>query len=502
MLSSLSFLSPGQPWPPPSEKERLENYDRNRKLFEGDHDEVFADQFKRIQRVIGNFQDVISYSVIVNFHKLISVKIADLLLGEEPKIAAGEDNSPEQACIDKIKENSDLINTAFQTCIDLSRFGDGLFLVYKDADINSGKIDVTQPSMWFPVVSPDNIKKIQCHVLAWTYETLEEYEPTNLLDKVADKLFGSEPSTKKYLKVQIHYKGYYEERLYLLEGDFIKKAVQDPVIVKTGLTDFAIVPVPNLITSDRVHGMNDYKDISSLVSELEVRISQIAKVLDKHAEPSVTGPSTCLEQDPQTGEWHLKMGNFFPRDNNDDPDVKYITWDAQMDANFKHIDKLINLLYTVSEMGSAIFGDSMQGGGRSTSSVASGTALRRLMISPLAKVNRIRMRFDPALKKVIKLCSQLGGEEITDLSKVPINITWNDGLPKDPKEEADIMAVRTGNKPTISQYRAIQSMDGLSDEDAQTELDRINEDESRTNPLGGGNFPFSGDNSGGTGGET
>lgn len=472
MLTSLEFLSPGQLWPPPSERERLMQYAINKRIFEGDHGNVYQSQFKRIQRIIGNFNDVISYCVIANFQKLISLKTADLLLGETPKVAAGEEGSEEQITIDNIKENSDLINTAYQTTIDVSRYGDGLFYVYKDIDTGAGRIDVTQPSIWFPVISPDNLKKIQYHVLAWTYEQ--------------DK--------NKYLKCQIHSKGSYEERIYLLKDSEIKQLISSET-KNTGLKDFAVIQIPNTITSDRTFGLDDYNDIDSIISELEVRVSQIAKVLDKHAEPSVQGPASALEMDPSTGEWKLKMGNYFPKDSNEDADVEYIVWDAQMEANFKMIEKLTNLLYTISEMGSAIFGDMTS----NTGQIVSGSALRRLMISPLAKVNRIRMRFDPALKKAIKLCSQLGGEGIKDLSKTPISITWKDGLPEDPKEQADIMAIRTGNKSTISQYRAIQSQDNLSDEETNIELDRIAEDEAKANPIGGQNFPFSG--TGNSGGE-
>lgn len=473
MLTSLNFLNTGQPWPPESEVDRLKNYETNRKIFECMHHEVYAEQFKRIQRVIGNFQNVVSYHILVNYQKLLSVKVADLLLGEAPKITAGKDGTPEQDTVDKIIETSDLYNTCYMDTLDVSRYGDGLLFIYKDGDLKTGKIDVTQPTIWFPVVSPDNLKKILCHVLAWTYESVDE-----------------KGKRQKYLKADIHYKGNYQERIYKIDdaygeiGEIV--STQD---YKTGLADFAVIQVPNLITSDRVYGIDDYNDIDSILAEIEVRLSQIAKILDKHAEPSVTGPSMCLEKDPESGEYHLKMGNYFPRDNKDDPEVKYITWDAQLEANFKMIDTLINLLHTISEMGSALFGDTSSGGKSAGGNAVSGTALRRLMMSPLAKVNRIRMRFDPALKKAIKLCSQIGGEGITDLTNTKISIVWKDGLPEDPKEQADIMMTRTGNKATISQYRAIQSLDGLSDPDTQLELDRIAEDESKANPISGQNFP-------------
>ena len=122
--------------------------------------------------------------------------------------------------------------------------------------------------------------------------------------------------------------------------------------------------------------------------------------------------------------------------------------------------------------------------------IASGTALRRMMISPLAKTNRVRMRFDAGIKKAIKLCSQLGGDGIIYLSKEKINIFWNDGLPGDPKEEAEVMAIRTGNKSTLSQYSAIQRLDGLSDEDTAKEIEAIKQDEVNNNPLSNMNFDY------------
>ena len=58
-----------------------------------------------------------------------------------------------------------------------------------------------------------------------------------------------------------------------------------------------------------------------------------------------------------------------------------------------------------------------------------------------------------------------------------ISITWKDGLPDDPKESAEIMQIRTGNKATISQYSAIQMLDGRTDPDTAAELDLIRQDD-------------------------
>ena len=219
MLTDLSFLDIGQKFPPSCESERLEMYRDNKDLFESKHVDVYKEQLKRIERVIGNFDEVFSYSVILNFQKLISLKTADLLLGKPPEITLGEIDSKEQKAVETIAKNSDLINTLNEIAIDISRYGDGLLYIRNNG--KGGIIDVAQPSLWFPVVSPDNAREILYHVLAWTTKTIQN---NNEITK---------------LKVMIHSKGSYEKREYLVEGSTILKSTKAPEIIKTGLDDFA-----------------------------------------------------------------------------------------------------------------------------------------------------------------------------------------------------------------------------------------------------------------------
>jgi len=474
MLTDLSFLNPGEKWPPVAELDRLDTYDKNRQLFEGGHAQVYSESFKRIQRVIGNFNDVVSYATVMNFQKKISLKTADFLWIEPPKISAGEDESAEQQAIKAIIENSDLYNTGYSTTLDISRFGDGLLLIYKDGA--AGRIDVAQPGNWFVVVDPVNIKRVQYHVLA---------------------TLGGVKGQEK-LTVQIHGRGQYEERIYRIDdsqpatslvgsaikvGKYLGTYTSNTVI--TGLTDFAIVQIPNVMTSDRCYGLDDYSDVDSIISEILVRISQISKILDKHADPSVQGPLSALEQDPVSGQWKLKLGNYFARMDKDDPGVEYVTWDGQLAASFTQVEKLINFLAVISEMGTAVFGNA-----EGTGAATSGTALRLRYVSLLSKIKRISLRYTPALVKAIKLCSQLGGLNLSDKD---ISVVWQDGLPNDEKERADIANVRTGGKPTISQKEAIMYLDGKSDKQAQTSLDLIMEEEAAAAPSPLGDFPDEGD---------
>ena len=461
MLTNLNWLSEGERFPPLPEKRRLDMYRNNKELFESEHAEIYREDLKRIERVINNFQDVISYPVVLNFQKLMSLKVADLLFGEPPSISAKDVRK--QLAIDTIMDNSKLLDQAYQAAIDASRYGDGLFYVHKKGD--HGVIDLTQPCIWYPIVSEDNIKDRTAEVLAW---------------KVGEDR----------LKVSIHYQGRYEEREYQCENGNIGKLTKAPVDMQTGLTDFAVVQVSNTLTSDRVTGIDDYTDVDSIIADIMVRIGQIDRILDKHANPSLSGPKSALEQDPVSHEYKLVLGSYFIRDNEASADVKYLTWDGQLAANFTQLEKLINLLYTISEMGSALFGD-MTG---STGQVASGTALKRLMVSPLAKVARLRAKMDTALKTAIVLCSQLGGKDIVKLDYADISIKWQDGLPADDTETAAILTQRLAGKASMSQKRALVVYDGLSEEEAEEELLTIQEEENLANPMSG--IPTVGDNTG------
>lgn len=462
MLTDLTFLNIGQSWPPSSEKERLQKYSENKLLFKGKHNEVYKDWVRLLRD-----DKKATLELILNWHKRLSLLWADLLLSEPPKFAAGKESSKEQVEIDKILEENDLFNTAYELVIDISRFGTGIFNIYTNG--SRGVISATPTDTWFPVVDNVNIKNIIYHILAQVYT------------------IGAGEKQEKFLQVQIHERGRFTIRKYQIEGGIIKREVVVPQVVNTGLSDFAIIPVNNVVTSDEIIGSDDYTDLDSIIQEMEIRIAQISRILDKHSDPNMYGDENAMEEDPETGETTFRGGGkFFPVSQGGQI-PGYIVWDAQLDANWKQLEFLLSQLYILSETSAACFGDLKQG------LAESGSALRRLMMAALAKTQRIRLRLDPAIKKAVKLCSQInGGANLTD---VPVNIFWKEGLPRDEKEDAEIMAIRTGSSGgdrTISRRSAIKRLDNLTDEELDQEMERITEDEMASNPMA--SPPFSGDN--------
>ncbi len=452
MLTSLDFLLSGKPWPPPKEAERICRYAQNRLLFEGHHADVYKDWIRLLRE-----DQQASLEMVLNWHKRLTLLFCDLLLGEPPRITAGDRGSPEQDTLDRILDENGLMNTAYEVALDLSRFGTGLFKIRYDG---RAIIEGQQPSIWYPVVAQDNLKEITAHVLAYSYE--EE----------SKGLLGNK--TQEYLKTEIHERGKITSATFMLKNGIISEE-RERAVTDTGVDEFLVVPVNNILTTDRITGLDDYTDLDSIIQELEVRTAQISRILDKHADPNMYGPDTALEQDSRTGEWSFRGGGkYFPVSPGDEK-PGYVTWDGQLESAFKHIEHLTEQLYILSETSAAAFGQLKAG------LAESGTALRRLMMAPLAKVNRIRMRFDPALKEVLWLASLLEVAQARQDAVVleDIHINWNDGLPDDDQETVANETALYGSGLT-SLESALKRIHGLEGEALDEELERIRNDQPQT----------------------
>lgn len=458
MLTDLSFLQTGQPWPPKSERARLDTYAANRKLFEAEHAEVFKDSVRRVLRSAeeSGLMEAASFELCVNYFRLISVTTAGMLFNRFPALVAGKEQDTEAMDIlQSIDDRSDLQEVFYAVALDASRYGDGLLYVRREN--GKGVIDIARADCWFPVVDAANIRRVLYHVLATAYRQ----------------------GDNSFLRAEIHSPGSIEIRDYRMEGASIGQQIGQS-IEKTGLDTFSVFPVSNLRPSDRVHGIDDYNDVQSLVCELEVRMAQINRILDKHTNPSMQGPREALTviTDEESGEAREVFipGGYFVNGNGESTQaISYLTWDAQLSANFEQIKNLERLIRVISEMGALLSDMSDKAG-----AVPSGAAMRRMLYSTISKISRLRNRFTPAIRKAIQAAAMMSG---TPLGDKPIYIKWPDALPRDPQEQAQIAALRTGDKQTQSVKRAIMDLDEIDEDDAEAELEVIREEQASAMPM-------------------
>lgn len=483
VLTNLSFLEEGAAWPPHSQRPRLARYARNKGKFDNELN-INKKAYDMIVSVVNDRFRVISYRMLVNIYRKVSYRTADFLFVERPKYVTEE---AKQDTLTNIVDLSGLGSIGYQGALDTSIYGDSIYTVEVDGneeedpkDPNKGRMGISNPRYWFPVVQESNLKKFKYHVLAWVI--------TKMIPDKNNKL-----KEQAFLRYQIHEKGSYKEQERMIEDDGTLGPLTDlgedhQEEIDTGIKDFAVVPTHGVVTSDSVFGIDDYTDLISLIDELQIRLEKIAHILDKHSDPSMSGPTSALKQDPETGEYYLSMGDYFQRDSKDDPDVKYITWDGKLEFSFKEIEIIMQLLSIISEMGASIFEKDGDG------SAESGRALKLRFTIPLIKVSRLRNNFDDAFKHALSLSSQVGWGEGQAMTRQEISIKWQDGLPNDAFEKAEIGNIRTGGKATDTVTAQIMEQDNLNQEDAQAKAEEIQAEQFAMETRGGFNADqFGGD---------
>ena len=432
--------------------------------------------------VINDRFRVVSYRMLINLYRKVTYKTADLLFVERPTYITKDENQEE---LNEIVELSDLGSIGYEGAEDVSIYGDAIYTIKipslkpvdgdgdAEPEQTKARMGITNPAYWFPVVEETDLKEIKYHVLAHVVTRLEPNTE------------GKEVEVN-YLIYQIHERGSYQIGERKITDDWIlgeKTAVEEGSdIIQTGLTGFAVIPTHGATTSDTIFGIDDYTDIINLIDELQIRMEKIASVIDKHGDPSLSGPTSALTLDPKSGEYSLKLGGYLARDTKEDPGVEYLTWDGKLEPAFKEIELILKLLSILTEMGPSIF-DTEIGSG----SDISGRALRLMYVSPLTKVKRYKNNFNDSFKVGLSLCSEVGYE--TEIPASEISIEWQDGLPDDPKELAEIGKIRTG-KPTDTVTAQIMKQDKLTREQADTKTAEVEAENASTIPGLGfpGNF--------------
>ena len=469
MHHNLSFLDPGRKWTPPKDTDRLERYEDNRKLYEGDHDEVFGNWHKTLRQDLNA-----SIELVVNFPRRLSNLWASLIVGEPPALKLPKERAEDTEAKDKLADLSrrGLIE-AFRECVlDMSRFGDGLLKARLDED--GEIIEAVSPEIWFPVVSRSNVREITHHVLAWT---IEDEKPDGLWAE-AVRQSGFSSGVPKYLYVEIHEKNRVEYRLHHLNsGDYIGKEVDDEKRaalfpdwqpVETHNAGNLVVHVPNPRSTNRLYGYDDYKDLEGPLSLLETTLAQWHAVNELHGFPVMAGPpieppeADSIEQIMvATGERYITV-----EPGSEGAIPGYVQRDLNVESLRLLTDYIKEWMFVVTNTSPTAFGIS------ETGYAESGTSLALRMQNETERASEMRLFLDPAAKEIIRVATALSGTEITDA-----DIGWRDGLPTDDNEQKDRWTALVG-AGLASRKRAIMHLYDLSEEEADAELETIEGDRS------------------------
>lgn len=469
----------GEFYPPPYHDERIQRYRMNKKLFKGDYLEVFSKMDPSIQ---SRFRQ--STFLSINLASIVAKKSADFLFGETPTFTAGrEDNSPEQVALDRLVSENDLNITNYESAMSNAYRGDSFYKIRwgqthggqlpKEIDPFRVIIENQNPEFVFPETAQGDSNRVIAYHVA--YPVMPD------------------PINPQYweLHVESHYAGRIQYRRFemrpVLEGT---KGIEQWVLVNelsalrpdqvTNMPFPLIVHVPNYATDENWEGIGDLDEHYDILRELSNRYSLLAEILDKHSDPAIAVPLGTMEEDDNgVPQFRVGMDKVFEVDGKDDFIPQYIVWNGQVENCFKEIERLTELFFTLNEIPMVALG-----GGDSGTSGSSGLSIKFRMSSLISKVNRKRQYYDKGLKRVLLLAQMLEKEVMKTIDyeiTIP-KILFKDGLPNDEFEQATIMSTRLAGMPTISQKSALMMLDGLTEEQADIEMERMKADQEAMNP--------------------
>lgn len=459
-------------FPPAKELARIQDYEINEKIFLGEHFEAF--NIKTGGEFKAEFSKLESLRyVMVNFGGMISKLSADMLFEEFPKITMPEADE----FIDALIESNSLKTQFYESALENSYRGDAVFRLR--GENKKVIIEDLNPSVYFPEYDENNIRKEPLsHRLAWRVG-----------------LGGTNPTSGKQrmgMFMEKHLKGSIEYHLYEIDGAGNVLGEITPIesyypelkaSEKTNIDDFCVVHIPNYRINSRFFGISDYKDLISLFTAIENRMTKVDNILDKHGDPILAVPEGVLDEEGNVNRKSFGVIEV-PTDGGSGQKPEYIVWDANLDSAFKEIDKLVEFLFMTSETSSAAFGLDNSGG-----QAESGRALKYKLLRTIAKKHRKELYYDGGLKRLFKnAClfakanSFTAGDVAWKGEVGKVQIEWQDGIINDALETLELEEKKQ-SMGISSDVDIIARTEGISVKEAEKKLEKIREQKKADMPA-------------------
>lgn len=485
----MALFETGAKFPPEKSIERLARYERMRKLFQNKQWEVY-ERAAEILKDSPQGQQLRKLYIAIGLADIVSTKPADMLVGERPRFESGlPDDSEEQKAYTSYVEENDLVQLIHESCMANGYRGDswikaryGYRQDYSEllaeglpipADAKMEPIiEHVNASYVFPETARGNIKKFKAVNIA-TVEWVERKK-----------------SEDAYLNIERHIPGYiiykrfkliptgcdtqwFAEIPTFIIGEEMETGRENNV-VETGLPFIPVFHIPYKAVDDDWQGIGGLEKLESVFAAINDRLVQIDYILWKHSDPNSYGPELEGAGDG------VRFGGVYIPVTKEDVVPGYMTWQAQLDAAFKELDLLISTVFIMSETPQWLFGTTMSGdnsGGTGTSH-SDGAAIKARFMPIISKIKRIRTHYDKSIRDALYACFLFDkSQNDHKWEDVYPSIVWRDGIPKNLKEEAEIMQLRTVGKPTIDVQSAIKTLDEVDDVKAKETMDRIEDDE-------------------------
>lgn len=460
-----------------------------KKLYDGKQAEIY-ERASALLKDTPHAPQLEKLYIAVNIADIIVTKPSDLLVGEAPIFDSGiGDDTPQQRAINSYVEENDLVKLVHESVLANGYRGDAWIKVRYDYRQDYSALDaiglprpsdaVMEPVIEhvaadcvFPITSDGNVKKFKEVVIAnveWVTSAKTDIPFLNVERHLPGFIIN-----ERY-RLQTYEGGVDNSYGYPVNLFKIAEKVGEATLTETGVPTILVHHIPYKSTDDAWQGKGTLEALETIIYAINDRLVQLDYILWKHSDPTAYGPELG------TANTARLTGAYIPLSEGD-ATPGYMTWDGQLNSAFKELETLIGLAFQIAETPQWLFGTVLgdQNAGGTGTSHTDGAAIRARFMPILSKVNRIRTHYDRALRDALYNCQLLDivhGD--AKFEAVYPTIHWRDSLPRNEKELAEIMAIRTGDKPTLDVATAIKRMDGLDDIQAATIVNRIEADTQR-----------------------
>ena len=457
-----SVFKEGAIFPPNTETTRIRNYRVYKAIFDGKIEVAFPDLPERLTETLKNYKgELIDFFNPINlkFGKLIPKKFADFIFGRTPTVIHTT-NSKLDKPIKKAIIKSNLWNMIKKNFMDCYQFGNGVSKCYNKSPIyiyegnrtdGDAALAPIQYTHWLPQVSEFDYNNIIGNIIGTVYaidDAKTQYE-------ILLEYYNNDGTYRKEVWSCSKPQVYGRVTLGKRKQSWTGKTVLDSNSVKV-FTGFST-------TEDGIYGQSAYTMYYEILKEIIVRYTQIAKVIDKHAMPVMTGPTSALATDEKTGERYFKRGDYIAISPNDGSiPVKYMEWDGKLDASFSELDRLVGLLYQMSEVGAPF----LDGDTDKLGFAESARALKIRHKSPIAYANAWVSQNENVIKECIADICKISG---VDVDPEDLEITYNLNLPEDELEKAQIFSQKINSG--FSRIEEMKRSYRMNQDGAETEFE-------------------------------
>lgn len=424
--TNFSFLNTGSSFPSDEVRGRNIVYEYRHKQYTG--------EYARNKRLVARIQDAeqeIPYKVIsINYFKLLSNKMTDLVLNNDIAVKTGDIKRDKE--VSRLIEKVDFVGSmrkAFKMCTE-----------YGDVCIKSSSRMASQfsPTHAFKIVDKSNTNYVKAIVL---YEYLyDEWDKTK---------------TYRYVRFEIHFKGKIFEIVKEFSGgpyngkyggtlgnsvDYKYRGRDIPkegIWYNTGIDDCNLVQWISINTEDDgVYGESVYTDIEDIVYAIEQRISVNQHLLDNSMTPFLVVGMDMIDTDPNTGKRSLKLVNGTYMVSSGDTDVKSVELNYNLENSENMLGILKQFLYELSEMGKTFLSGEYSGN-------ISEETLNNTIKSAIDKGNRlINDMYSGFVDSLYCICKMNG----IDVKREDITIVFNVGRTDDDSAIANVSTTLINNK--------------------------------------------------------